>query len=75
MSENILNIIAGSILFSFIVIGFSLFIYLVAYLPSQYVCYRQATQMQMQHDFGFFTGCMIKVNGKYVPIENYRVID
>lgn len=35
-------------------------------------CYQIAEQMHVRHQFGFFTDCMIEIDGQWVPLSKYR---
>lgn len=38
-------------------------------------CKAKAEKMGFECDWGFVQGCMIKVNGKWMSMESYRVIE
>ena len=38
-------------------------------------CKAKAEKMGFECDWGFIQGCMIKVNGKWMSMESYRVIE
>lgn len=43
---------------------------------SSYECSARATQMQRQHQFSMWTGCMIRTKqGEWVPLGAYRVVE
>ena len=37
-------------------------------------CSAVATEMGVPYKYGLFTGCLVKVEGKYIPLTNYRVM-
>jgi hypothetical protein len=41
----------------------------------QFTCGRKADKMALDHDWGYWTGCRVEVNGRYVNIDDYRVTD
>lgn len=43
------------------------------YVTGSYGCSSKAAMMGMEHDFSVAAGCMIKVEDKWVPLDNYRV--
>lgn len=47
-----------------------------AYAVKAHACNQRATLMGLQHDYGFFQGCMVKVDDKrWAPIEYVRIVD
>ena len=39
-------------------------------------CELNAIKMEMQYDYGFIQGCMIKTDvGKWIPLANYRIVN
>lgn len=38
-------------------------------------CKRTAIKMQVQYDYSFSTGCMINVDGHFIPLGSYRKVD
>ena len=45
------------------------------FVTSGYGCESQAKKMGVNHDWGFFQGCMIEPKpGQWVPLKNYRVL-
>ena len=47
----------------------------VTYVPASISCDSRATKMGMPFSYGLLEGCMVRVEGRWVPIEAYRVID
>lgn len=37
-------------------------------------CMNKARMAQVEHSFGPLQGCMVRINGQWVPIENWRVL-
>lgn len=46
-----------------------------AYYLTKASCLVQTSLMSVPSSFGLFSGCMIQVDGKWLPLENYRKID
>lgn len=40
-----------------------------------YGCERRAAVMKVKYDYGPIIGCMIEVNGQWIPLSSFRVID
>ena len=38
-------------------------------------CGKKAKMMGLEHDYGPFTGCMVKVGNRYAPINYIRIVD
>lgn len=37
-------------------------------------CTEQTKEIGFPHRWGVFSGCMIEVNGSWIPLENYRFL-
>lgn len=47
----------------------------IMYLVHSTRCSSQAKMMGTEHDYALFQGCMIKIKGKWIPLQNYRNIE
>lgn len=36
-------------------------------------CSATAEQIGVAHDYGFWSGCVVEVDGTWIPLDNYRV--
>lgn len=45
------------------------------YFWSRYECGRKADKMELEHDYGFWTGCRVEVNGRLIDMDDYRVVE
>lgn len=54
-------------------VGGALFGAPVAALES-YACSSQANKMRLEHSWGPLQDCMVRVDGRWLPLANYRVI-
>jgi hypothetical protein len=41
------------------------------YVGSAHSCSRRAGGLGVEHRYGLFEGCLVELNGRYVPIDNY----
>lgn len=39
------------------------------------VCHNQAEEMQVESKWRWVGGCFVEIDGKWVPLKNYRVLD
>lgn len=39
-----------------------------------FACNSQASKMELEHSFGPLQDCMVKVDGKWMPLASYKVI-
>ena len=49
--------------------------FVAIYLLSTWSCSAKADAMQLPHDYAVLQGCMIKVEGRWIPLESYRTVD
>jgi len=49
-------------------------VFAVHYHVEKYGCSTIAQGMGVEYDFGFVTHCRIKIDGKLIPLRNYRVL-
>lgn len=46
-----------------------------AYLAGSYTCSQVAEKMEVEHDYGFFTGCFVRdENGRWYQYEQQRIV-
>lgn len=38
-------------------------------------CRQQADVMGVEHQWGFFTDCMVKIDGKWIPLSSYVSVE
>lgn len=50
------------------VLGFALF------MPS-YECSSKAEKQGLEHDWGIIQGCMVKIEGKWIDYDKWRVME
>lgn len=48
-------------------------IYLMSFVTSGVPCYLTYSKMEVEGSWGIMTGCMVKVDGKWAPLDNVRV--
>lgn len=41
---------------------------------AEYGCYAKSKAMRLPGDYGPMQGCMVQADGKWVPLESYRVL-
>ena len=58
-----------------IVIVFAILLITSAVFFGKLQCSAKAEKMGFECDGGFVQGCMIKVNGKWMSMDSYRVIE
>ena len=46
-----------------------------AHLSSQHACSKKSQMMGLQSDYGWWTGCMVKVGDRYFPRESIRLVN
>lgn len=71
MKDTIISAIAMSIIAGIFVLVISVPI-AGDYFISKYRCSTTASVMGTTSDYGFFSGCMVKVNGKLFPLKLLR---
>ena len=49
--------------------------WVLANVVNLFQCQSASLRMNKPTDFGWLTGCFVKVQGEWVPIKQYRVID
>ena len=57
---------------------FVVFVVLISLAPvlSEYECSAKTEGIGLNHDWSFFGGCRVEYEqGKWIPLERYRVID
>lgn len=60
----------GAVFFAVLIAGLVSFCMLAA----QAGCSAQATQMNVPHTWGVWSDCMVQIDGKWVPLSNYRQV-
>jgi hypothetical protein len=64
---------AWLILAAIAALAFMVAIALIIYWPfGAYECRSKSSAMQVERSYGPVQGCMIKVDGKFIPIGSYR---
>ncbi len=65
-----------SVLFYLFVIAFSLFVTIAVPLTLKWgQCTAKAKAQGLECQFGFFTGCMVKIDGRWVDYKKWRVVE
>ena len=72
MSDFIVEVFFPIILMALLLIGGILYI---ANISEHKSCILQSKMMGYEYNYSFYTDCMIKVSGKFIPLDNYRVIN
>ena len=54
---------------------FLFFIFGSAYLADKKICKEKAILMDVPYHYGFWTDCMIKIDGKLRPLKYYRIVE
>jgi hypothetical protein len=57
------------------IIFISLFVFLIIVLVIQFEkvsCERTANAMSVNYKYSFYTDCLIEINNKWIPLNNYR---
>ena len=58
---------------AFLTIGLIVIALFAVSMGLKYTCYEQTKRMGYNHDWGFFSGCMIeKKPGQWIPLDVYR---
>lgn len=68
---NIINLIWYS---KWLILLFMLLFY-SSYKFVVHECYSKGKLMQKETHFGMYTGCMVKVNNNFIPMDNYRAVE
>lgn len=72
--DDFLEFLGGLFLIVLFGIAFVFFITLLCWPLLALDCRVKANVMGLERSYGPIQGCMIKVNGKYIPLESYRVV-
>ena len=62
------------VILGFFAAAFAAIIALVAMLDKA-TCYSKSSAMGLDSRWGVLTGCMVKVDGRYVPLDAIRYVD
>lgn len=65
---------AFAVLFGAGTLAIVLVICAIVYFANGHACSQQAAGLGVHHRYGLFAGCRVEVNGRYVPLHNYRVV-
>lgn len=68
----------GWFVISVLVAGFAiigLILVPITYHVEKNICEAKATEMNVEYQFGLWKGCLIKIDGNWISIDNYRVND
>lgn len=49
--------------------------FLAVYTVEGLKCEAQAQEMGVAYKWGYWTGCMVEVNGRFIPLKNYRMLE
>lgn len=69
--DDLATIIVAGFILGIIVLG----VLFGANAVSRATCNQQWEQSKFEHQYGFIKGCLIKVNGQWLPADNYREIN
>lgn len=48
---------------------------LLSYSFESAECYFTSSKMKRDYDYNFFSGCLIKTQKGFIPLENFRLIE
>lgn len=65
---NLLGLLIGTMLLLALCAG-------ISYVLGEIPCEAKADMMKLPHQYGLLEGCMVEVDGRWRPLESYRVID
>ncbi len=76
MEKYMLDNIKFTLLFILVIIGCLVGVIILTGVPiyylEKYACQNKAEQMKVEYQYGFWTDCMIKYKGQWVPFKSFR---
>ena len=57
------------------ILSFLLPILILVYAGGRYSCNKKSEIMGIESNFGIFTGCMVKIDGRWQPFNDYNTIN
>ena len=65
----------GCIIFFVATVVIALVTFLIAYPLPRYECSIKAEKQGLEYDFGLIQGCMVKIDGKWVDYDRFRIME
>lgn len=63
-------------LFTFLFCAFYiLFMVTIVYFANKMTCETRSKMMGIESDYGLFTNCMVKIDGKWQPFNEYNTVN
>ena len=76
MDWDIIKTSIKVIIITFFIVAILTTLITLAIIPLYYTsCSATANEMKVAWQYNWKTGCMIDINGQWVPLSSYRVID
>lgn len=73
--DDFLDFVIPALLIVVVFAGMAGLIFVPTYYLSRAACFASTEKIGYPADYGFLSGCRINVEGRLVPLENYRTFE